>query len=202
MSKAEHWAFGDQIVVRHVLRGNVRFAAPVTVVQDTPELVATYLRVGTRYKRRNGPFWRIEDWQVSDEVWERNDVLSLAAPGAAHAVFAMWHDGDRGFNCWYINLQEPYRRTAIGFDTMDQVLDIVVTADRSEWRWKDEEEFSRAQSMGLYSPEEARAIQAEGEKVLESMHKDQPPFSSGWEYWAPPPDWPTPELPENWDDVL
>ena len=202
MSTTAHWTPGDQIVVRHVLRGNVRFAAPVTVVQDTPELVATYLRVGTRHKRRTGPLWCIEDWRLSDAVWERNDVLSLVTPGAAHAVYAMWHEAGRVFNCWYINLQESYRRTAIGFDTMDQELDIVVTADRSEWRWKDEELFSRSQAMGVYSPEEARAIRAEGERVLDSMHKDQPPFSSGWEHWAPPVEWPTPELPESWDAAL
>ncbi len=111
----------------------------------------------------------------------------------------MWHHGDRSFNCWYVNLQEPYRRTAIGFDTMDQELDIVVAADRSEWRWKDEEAFSRLQAMGVFSAEEAKAIRAEGERVLDSMHKDQPPFSSGWENWAPPPEWPIPELPEAWD---
>ena len=202
MSTTEHWASGDQIVIRDLLRGKVRAAVPVIVVQDTADLVATYLQVGTRYKRRTGPLWRIEDWQLADQVWERNDVLSLVTPGAAHAVRAMWRDGDRSFNCWYINLQEAYRRTAIGFDTMDQELDIVVTADRSEWRWKDEELFSRSQAMGVYSPEEARAIRAEGERVLDSMHKAQPPFSSGWEDWRPPPEWPTPELPENWDAAL
>ena len=172
------------------------------VVQDTPDLVATYLRVGTLYKRRAGPLWRMEDWQLGDQVWERNDVLALVSPGAAHGVWAMWRHEDRSFNCWYINLQEPYRRTAIGFDTMDQELDIVVTADRSELRWKDEEAFSKLHEMDVFSAEEARAIRAEGERVLDSMHKDQPPFSSGWENWAPPPEWPIPELPANWDLAL
>ena len=202
MSTTTHWASGDQIVVRQVFRGIVRAAVPVIVVQDTADLVATYLRVGTRYKQRAGPLWCIEDWQLGDQVWERNDVLALVTPGAAHGVWAMWHHGDRSFNCWYVNLQEPYRRTSMGFDTMDQELDIVVKADRSEWRWKDEEAFSKLHAMGVFSAEEARAIRAEGEGVLESMRNAQPTFSSGWENWAPPPGWPIPELPEGWDAVL
>ena len=193
---------GDQIVLRHVWQGIVRAAVPVTVVQDTPELIATYLRVGTRYMRRVGPLWCPKDWHLLDKIWDSHNVLSLVTPGAAHSVYAMWGEGHSPFKWWYINLQEPYRRTSIGFDTMDQVLDIVVSADQSEWRWKDEEAFLEAQAMGVFTSERAGETRAECERVLESMRANKPPFRSAWEQWSPSPEWPTPELPEGWDAAL
>ena len=43
---------------------------------------------------------------------------------------------------WYVNFQEPYRRTERGIETMDLALDIIAEPDRSSWRWKDEDEFA------------------------------------------------------------
>lgn len=45
-----HWATGDQIVYREVWKNRVWTARPVTVVQDTPELIVLYLSAGTRWK--------------------------------------------------------------------------------------------------------------------------------------------------------
>ena len=42
---------------------------------------------------------------------------------------------------WYVNLQEPFGRTAEGVDTADQLLDLVRTRD-GDWRWKDEDELA------------------------------------------------------------
>jgi hypothetical protein len=39
---------------------------------------------------------------------------------------------------WYVNFQRPMRRTAIGFDTFDLLLDLVIAPDLSRWDWKDE----------------------------------------------------------------
>ena len=90
----------------------------------------------------------------------------LVLPGAAHAVYVMWEAGQTKLKCWYIDLQEPLRRTAIGFDTNDHLLDIVISADRSVWRMKDEDEFEEAVRLGVFSQEEAQAIRAEGERVI------------------------------------
>ena len=45
----------------------------------------------------------------------------LVKPGAAHSVELLWNAETGQFLCWYINLQEPLRRTPLGFDTMDLV---------------------------------------------------------------------------------
>ena len=44
MTETGHWGPGDHTVYREVLRGNVWSAKPVTVVQDTIDLVAGLVR--------------------------------------------------------------------------------------------------------------------------------------------------------------
>ncbi len=84
---------------------------------------------------------------------------------------------------------------------MDRLLDIVISADRSTWHWKDEDEFNEAVAVGVFSPEEAKAIRAEGEHVIELLRTRQSPFYDGWEDWRPPLNWPIPFLPDGWDEL-
>ena len=99
-----------------------------------------------------------------------------------------------------MNFQEPFRRTALGFDTMDNVLDIVIAPDGS-WRWKDEEELAEAVRNGLFTAQEATDFRAWGVKAVDRIVSKSPPFHRDWEGWRPDPDWPMPELPEGWDVV-
>jgi hypothetical protein len=138
---------------------------------------------------------------LSPDRWKKTDVLSLTQPGAAHSVELMWYTGTTRLDCWYVHLQEPRRRSAVGFDTKDQLLDIVISPDKSTWRWKDEDEFDEAVALGLYSPAEAAAIRAEGERVIGLLKNNQPPFCDGWDTWSPPEGWGIPELPAGWNQV-
>lgn len=207
MNTSLFWKAGDKIVLREVLRGKVWSAKPVTVVQDTPDLVALWMASGTCWKVPRAldgspvrPSTRLPDakWQLVDQVWEYGDTLFLAVPGNVHAVHVMWSEGRSRFAGWYINLQDPIERTPIGFDYMDQLLDIVVSPDQSEWHWKDRDEFLEAQTIGVISPQKAHEIWAEGERVISLMLAGKPPFNSGWENWFPPSDWNIPQLSENW----
>jgi hypothetical protein len=126
----------------------------------------------------------------------------LVTPGSSHAIYVMWETGQTKLRCWYIDLQEPLRRTNLGFDTMDQLLDIVVSPDQSKWHWKDEDEFEEAIAIGVYSIEEAQSIRAEGERVINLLQTGQSPFCDGWEKWSPPTEWDIPTLPEGWDKTL
>ena len=207
MSQLRYWSPGDQIVYREVWRGKVWTARPVTVVQDAPDLVVLYLCSGTRWKLPGGSRSQYAhllltgEWQLVDVTWMWGDTLFLIRPGEAHAVHAMWRHEPREFRDWYINLQEPLRRTAIGFDFMDQELDIIVKPDLSGWVWKDEESFQNDLETGLITPDQAREIRAEAERVLERVCAKASPFSDGWEAWHPPAGWPIPSLPEGWDKV-
>jgi hypothetical protein len=141
-----------------------------------------------------------DDWALADAVWTDSRMLYLMTPGAAHSVHLWWKAPDWSFGGWYVNLQEPIRRTRLGFDYMDQTLDIVIEPDLS-WHWKDEHEIDGALATGFLTPEQARAIRAEGERVIERLEARAAPFSDGWEQWHPDPDWPIPELPAGWDSL-
>jgi hypothetical protein len=204
MRSKSHWHRGDQILLRGIWKGKIWFAIVAYVVQDTDDLVALYWRMGTPNRL---PGWRItgkdfltkEQPKLKPSTWTHTNLLMLVKPGAAHSVELLW-DGETGeFLCWYINLQEPYRRTPMGFDTMDLALDIVISPDRSRSRWKDEDEFNELIELGLISPTQAQLVRNEGETVIHLAENNKPPFCDGWENWQPPEDWPIPDFPDEWD---
>ena len=200
-----HWNPGDVVVTRGVWRHKVHWACAGIVVRDTPGLVAIYRPAGTPNwipaKRSTRPDFLTNDIRLVPHHWTDTDVLSLAEPAAAHAVELMWEAGRKELRCWYVNLQEPLRRTRLGFDSMDQLLDLVISPERSAWHWKDEEEFNEAVALGVYPPEQARAIRAEGERVIARLQARQSPFYDGWENWRPPRGWEIPPLLAGWDDL-
>jgi len=99
---------------------------------------------------------------------------------------------------WYVNLETPWRRTALGYDSTDHLLDIWVDPDR-RWRWKDENHLAEAVEIELFSQEQAREFRAEGERVIEQIEAWSGPFDEGWEIWRPDPTWPLPSVPDGWD---
>jgi hypothetical protein len=207
------WTPGEPAVYRHVERGRAIGAFPVNVVADTDELVALYMPGGLVVKWphvdgrhiRELPLARrfTSEWHAGDHEWRGHGVLFLSRPGDAHGTWLLWdgeEQGERTFSCWYVNLEDPLRRTPIGFDSRDHTLDVVVAPDRS-WSWKDEDELEAAVEHGWHSADEAAAIRAEGLRVVERIERWEPPFSDGWERWRPDPDWPVPSLPAGWDGV-
>ncbi len=193
------------VVLRDVLRGSFWWIRPAAVVQDDGEWVVLYWPAGTVSKvpnRRATPRDLLDGVQLPmvDHCWVETDVLQLCRPGACHSIYAMWHAGRAELKCWYINLQQPLRRTAQGFDTMDHLLDIMATPDRTSWRWKDEDEFAEASRIGVYSADQADAIRVEGERAAARMQAGEPPFCEGWERWRPPAAWAAPILPTGWDE--
>ena len=139
--------------------------------------------------------------ELIDWSWVDTDVLTLTIPRASHSIYVMWEAGQANLRCWYVNLQEPLRRTPIGFDTMDQILDIVIKPDLSGWSWKDEDEFREAQKLGVFSVMQVRDLRVEGERVIESLRARAFPFNDGWAQWRPPLKWLKPELLQGWDKV-
>jgi hypothetical protein len=206
MDNFSRWKSGDTVVLRGILFGKIWFAGPATVVQDDPDLIALYWPAGSRsrefFKRATAKdFLTTKKVILVDHIWSGTDVLMLAKPGEAHSVWVMWETGTSDFRCWYVNLELPLQRTHLGFDTMDQELDIVISPDLSQWRWKDEDTFAEMVEAGVFTAEEARSIRAEGERVIQQMRVGASPFCDGWEKWSPPPEWTIPELPEGWDKL-
>jgi hypothetical protein len=195
---------GTPVIVREVWQGAVWTVRTFKVVQDQPGLIALYQPAGVPWKRPyslDGRPLRLPDqpWELRDGALPE-DALRLIVPGEAHSTLLIWPKRWDAM-CWYINLEEPFRRTPIGFDFMDQTLDIVVAPDMSSWRWKDEDEFDEAQANGIFSPDQARAIRLEGERALARLLAREPPFDERWENWRPDPAWPVPTIMAGWETV-
>jgi Protein of unknown function (DUF402) len=191
---------GEIALFRFIRFGKVRHASPRRVVQDKDDHVVLHLPVGTHSKV---PVWdgrpirgqADRDWEMRDHSWHTSSQLTLIPPGRAHSIELFWHGETGEFTGWYINLQEPIRRSRLGFDTDDLILDIRVQPNGS-WQWKDEDELEEAVELGRFTGDEARAIRAEGERVIAER-----PWPTGWEDWRPDPSWGMPELPAGWDVV-
>jgi hypothetical protein len=209
MARQNFWPSGQPILYREVTQGRVWTARPVIVVCDTPEWVALCLQPGTVWRRcapRESalPLVRckagLNHWRLDEVVWDLGQTLFVIHRAEAHATHLMWNRQGE-FTGWYVNLQEPLRRTRLGFDFLDQELDIVVQSN-GQWHWKDAEHLDQAAALGLFSPAQTRAIRQEGQRVIERIEARLPPFDATWVHWRPPADWPVARLPAGWDLVL
>jgi hypothetical protein len=200
------WKPGQVIVLREIWRGKPYSAIPVRVVRDSANLSVLYLPPRTPClwpHTREGETIRIptNEWVLDGEAWTNCDVLYLVQPGSGYTATAFWNENDV-FDHWKINLEDPMRRTPRGFDYMDQVLDIIISADRSTWRWKDEDELEETQAREIFTAQQASEIRARGERALQTILANEPPFDGGWENWKPKPAWRTPlALPQGWNIV-
>lgn len=197
----ERWSPGDPIVLREIWRGRVFEARPATVVEDVPEQTTLVIPGGVSCGvpvAEGGAELRLPDrpWRLEVRRRGPEPILSFAWPNAAYSVLR-WPT-DEGVPVWYVNLQRPLERTPIGFDTTDHALDVLVTSDR-RWTWKDEEELAEAVDLGLFTPDQASAFRAEGERALRRIVDRDPPFDRDWTDWRAEPSWPMPTLPEGWD---
>ena len=192
---------GQAAIVRNVLDGRVRWAAPMRVVRDDGDFVALFLDIGTHYQTEADS----EGKQTRDfvhatgnveQVWGRHRALWLVRFGDHHATVPMWNEAGT-FVGWYVNFQEPLRRTADGFETMDLVFDMLIGPDL-RWSWKDEDEFEDGIRAGWFTTEQLDDLKARGMAILEAARAGEPPFGDGWQDWKPDPTWPVPELPANW----
>ena len=200
------WKPGQVIVIREIWQNKVYSVTPVRVVQDSSSWSALYLPPQTPClwpHTRKGVSIRIptDEWVLDGGAWTSSDVLYLVQPGSGYTAVGFWDD-DYSFNSWKINLEKPMRRTPHGFDYMDQLLDIVVSADRSKWHWKDEDEVRQAQNLGLFTAEQVNELYQLGERAVRSLLANEPPFDCGWENWRPDPALRIPlDLPQGWEQV-
>jgi Protein of unknown function (DUF402) len=203
---------GATVVVQEIWKDAVWAARPMTVVQDEDDLVALWFPQGTRWKAPiPSPGWLREEergarmvtclerreWAFADSEWDVS-TLVLMRPGDWHAVWVSWLDGNQHWG-WYVNLQEPFRRTDKGYETMDLALDVVVELDRT-WRWKDEGELDLFVERGVFGEALATRVRDEGLRVAQSAERNEWPFDAPWPDWRPDRSWGVPQLPEGWSE--
>jgi hypothetical protein len=166
------------------------------VAHDSTSLLALYMPEGTPLAFDRDFFGEPHPWSYRDR-WHGQGVLQLQRPGEMHAVWVVWHGPEREFRGWYVNLQEPFRRTGRGFDTQDLELDIVVGLDGS-WEYKDDELLDGWVERGRWTQAEVAAIRREGAAVAAELDAGRRWWSDDWAAWEPDPTWRVPALPTDW----
>jgi len=164
---------GDVVALRYITTdGRVEMAWPCRVVQDAAP--------------------------PHEYTW-RNDTLRLMFPGACHSVSLFWEasGATRRLLRYFVNMEEPFRRTEMGFDTQDHTLDVVVTPQLG-FTWRDEAELESHVALGFYTHELRAAVRAEGERVIEAIAQGAHPCLQGWAQWSPDPRWQVPAIPRTW----
>jgi hypothetical protein len=178
----------------------VRNALATTFVAEDGGCVVLYVQPGAESMRpttslRRGNLVSFDDpWEHEPDIWRDNHALWLERVDEPYSLNLFWN-GAWEFLGWYVQLQNPLRRSQVGFDTIDHLIDVWIEPDGS-WAWKDEDELERAVDLGLVRAEQAKAARATGERVLAER-----PWPTGWEDWRPDPHWRPPTLPDGWDRV-
>jgi hypothetical protein len=194
------WARGDLVVHREIAWGRPWVAIPEFVVEDTDDLLLTFIAPGARFGYLDGP-WPTENglhpWYPKPH-WEGHGVLIAQRPGDPYAVWHFWEGGHRRFASWYLNLQEPFRRSAIGYDTQDYELDIVVQPD-GQWLFKDDEKMEARIAQGRYSVDEVVSIREVGRQLGEMLDAKATWWDPALATWEPDPAWIAPQLPSGWE---
>jgi len=185
----------SDIALRDIWFGKIWRATAARVIEERDGVTALWVPGGGESRvpvDPDGNVLRIPlpEWQLVENV-VRRESLTLVRPGVAHSVWLFFTD-DYDLECWYVNFEEPMRRTGSGFDYADWKLDLIVEPD-GRHRWKDEDELEEAAALGLL---DADAVWAEAKRVLAD-----PPWPTGWEDWRPDPAWPAPRLPAGWDQM-
>ncbi len=198
---------GSVAVRRNVFHGKVRSAWPTRVVHDTGEEIAWVCWTGTELLAETS--WRSADrsqrdslselvtgeWSLSTSVLWDVTMLGFQLPETWFSVLLFFEpSGEIGI--WYVNFEQPYRRTPIGFDTWDHMIDLVFYPDGTH-HWKDEDEYAQGRQLGLVTDAEHTEIERARDQALAMFEQRTGPFEERWLTWRRDPAWPLPVLPDN-----
>lgn len=183
---------------RDVWHGRPVVAWGGIVVSDSDKLLVLYMPEGSPLGFPPWDFFGCPHPWSHKNSWTGHGVLQLQRPGEMHAVWVFWDGPERKLAAWYVNIQEPFRRSSIGFDTQDLELDIVIEPG-GDWSWKDDEQLEAWIERGRWTRDEVDAIRAEGDRVATELDAGRRWWSESWASWEPDPSWTTPTLPNGWE---
>ncbi len=209
------WKPGDSVALRGIYNDRVSYIQAAVVVHDRPEEVALAVLPGAEcfapegyINGKHGPsgYWDRWDayikgtWEMQRYAWHTNRLLILLQPEKYYASYYFWQAERNQFLCYYVNFQLPFRRSALGFDSFDLELDIIIEPTY-EWRWKDMDDYQRGIECGILLKEWVRQIDAARLEVFGKLEKRLYPYDGTWLGWMPDSNWTPPTLPENWDKI-
>jgi hypothetical protein len=113
---------------------------------------------------------------------------------------AFWDGPERRFAGWYVNLEEPFRRTSVGYDTQDLELDVWIPVDQP-WRFKDAEKLDERIRDGRYTEEQVAATRALGRAIGAMLDRGEQWWDERWSSFEPDPGWRAPTFPDGWENA-
>lgn len=183
------WTRGQVVVHQETWGGGLWAARPMIVLLDVPDLLLLWMPAGTVRMVPTGtgvdpayPAVRkdriIADlarghWKHEAHEWDVSTLVFLR-PGDWFGIWTPWLPNGEHFG-YYINLQMPYRRTDLGIEAMDLMLDVVVQPDL-HWQWKDDDEFDEIVQLGLYDRQLAAHVRAEAARAIGLIQDRAAPF--------------------------
>jgi hypothetical protein len=209
------WEPGEPVALRGIFAERVWYMQSALVIHDTPQEVALVVLPGAACSApseyihgkhgASGEYDRWGNylgnrWNMESYSWRTNRLLILLEPEKYFARMLFWEHNSGDFLCYYINFQLPFRRSPIGFDTLDLELDIVVEPN-FEWYWKDVENYQKGIDCGVICSEWAEQIETAKKEIIQTLATRYYPFDGSWLHWKPDPNWKPPKLPENWDKI-
>lgn len=175
----------------------VGFAVSGVVLRDDDDAIVVASISGSgkaaRTGARGGPRGRNvldSQWDGSYDlgVWDGETVVRVHRRGQCWSIWR-FHDGHDWNQTWYGNLEAPWRRTAMGYDTQDWTLDVVAEGLPGTPDWavglKDEDELEWFISQGVYSTEQAESIRQVGLALVDSLEHDGEAAREDWDLWVP-----------------
>ncbi len=127
----------EHIVIRNVFRGRVQTVFPSIVVVDSPELVVTWLPLETpvlngvtdpsaehdgKQGHLSAEIMSAKQWIMAERNCHTSGTLRIKNPRLMWSLWVFWEPEMTEVRSWYINIDAPYKRTSIGFDTWDMFL--------------------------------------------------------------------------------
>ena len=179
---------------------------PAFVLEDTQDWVVTFQPAGTAIIRRTGlrgPGGRNMlphgwDGHHEEQHWQGRPVVRAHPAREPWSVWR-WLEADGSWSpTLYINLEEPWTRTPIGYDSHDWILDLVVRLSPFQAEWKDVDEPDWSVAVGVISVATADDIRTAGRRALRSAEANEWPFDVDWNHWLPDDEWPVPRLAPRW----
>ena len=205
-------ALPEVVNLRWMHEANAESAHPVYLLDDTPEAIATFEpgdTVGMHSTRpKGGPRGRnlepgTPHTGFTEGIWTGDGVLRVHSPGQPWSTWRWLASDGTWSDTWYVNLEEPWLRTATGFDTEDWILDVVavIDGDGARWEYKDEDEVEWAARAGRFSAAEIERIRRAGAEAVAVLESRGWPFDADWAQWRPPIGLPVPSLRAGWDSA-
>ncbi|MDN5686877.1 MAG: DUF402 domain-containing protein [Brachybacterium sp.] len=189
------------------------FAVAGTVLVDSASCAVVTTPVGSGMARRagraEGPRDRLVaplDWDGTHEetTWKGATVVRVHPHGENWSIWR-WHDGRSWTGDWYGNLECPWQRSPIGFDTQDWVLDVVGVGTPGTDAWdvsfKDDDELEYLLRIGATTSAEVERIREQGSRLREAFVEGMWPFDADWEQWLPSDDLGPVPLPVGWREL-